>query len=124
MAPLSLNKNQDKPLRKSAYSEKMTYIGLAEITASSGPGTVLSPDVDVVGGHTRRRLAVVAGRAPVDEGLEDRGPEHGEACDEEAGVDTFDGGEVDTAATEEGVDDFVEQGDEDDDGDGVQVSVT
>ncbi len=43
------------------------------------------------------------------------------ASDEETGVDTLDGGEVNVTAAEEWVDDLVEDGNHDDDTDGVQV---
>ena len=79
--------------------------------------------LSVLSGHAGGGLAVLARRAPVDVGLEDGGVEHGETSDKETGVDTLDGCEVDTAATEEGVDELVEDGDEDDDGNGVQVSI-
>jgi len=58
----------------------------------------------------------------VNEMLEDSGVEHGKTSDEEPGVDALDGTEVDALLAEEGVDDIVENGDHDDDGNGVQVS--
>ena len=44
-----------------------------------------------------------------------------ETSDEEASIDTFDGGEVDTFATEERVDEIVENRNHDDDTNGIQV---
>ena len=67
------------------------------------------------------RLVVVARRLLVDELLKNGGIQHGKASDEETGVDTLDGGEVDSHPPESGVDDPIEEGNEDDDGDGVQV---
>ena len=58
----------------------------------------------------------------VNEMLEDGGVEHGKTSDEEPGVDALDGTEVDALLAEEGVDDIVEDGDHDDDGNRVQVS--
>jgi len=63
----------------------------------------------------------VARRLFENELLKDGGIQHGESGDEETGVDTLDGGEVDSELPETGVDEVVENGDEDDDGDGVQV---
>lgn len=63
----------------------------------------------------------MAGRHLVEVVLEDGSVEHGEAGDEEAGSDALDGGEVDAALAEEGVEDVVEEGDEDDDGYGVEI---
>ena len=62
-----------------------------------------------------------ARRALGDVGLEDGGVDHGETSDEEASIHTFDGGEVDVASAEEGVDQVVEDRDHDDDTDRVQV---
>ena len=53
--------------------------------------------------------------------LKNGGIQHGESGDEETGVDSLDGGEVDSKLPETGVDEVVEDWDEDDDGDGVQV---
>ena len=63
----------------------------------------------------------MAGRLLVEEVLEDGGVEHSKTSDEEAGGDAFDRGEVDAALAEEGVDDIIEEGDEDDDGYGVEI---
>ena len=63
----------------------------------------------------------MAGRPLVNELLKDGGVQHGESGDEETGVDTLDGREVDSELPETGVDEVVEDWDEDDDGDGVQV---
>jgi len=71
--------------------------------------------------HTRRRLVIVARRLLEDELLKNGGIQHGETGDEETGVDTFDGSKVDPDLPETWVDEFVEDGDEDDDGDWVQV---
>ena len=53
--------------------------------------------------------------------LKNGGIQHGESGDKETGVDTLDGSEVDSELPKTGVDEVVENGDEDDDGDGVQV---
>ena len=63
----------------------------------------------------------MARRLFVDELLENGCVQHRKSGDEETGVDALDGGEVDSHLPKAGVDDSVKDGDEDDDGDGVQV---
>lgn len=67
------------------------------------------------GGH------VVVGRADVDLVLDDGGKGHGERREDEPPRDTGDGVHGEAALAEEGVDDLVEDGDEDDDDDRVNV---
>ena len=64
---------------------------------------------------------LVAGSRRVDEVLDDGGVHHCKGRYEEADGDACDGLEEDAAAAEEGVDDAVEDGEGDDDGDGVEV---
>ena len=63
----------------------------------------------------------MARRLLVNELLKNGGIQHGESGDEETGVDTLDWGKVDPELPETGVDEVVENRNEDDDGDGVQV---
>lgn len=92
-------------------------------------GTRDNPDVErgrqgqlqiVVGGALRGKI-VVAGRGLVDVFLQDGGIKHGKTSDKETRVDTLNRSEVDTTLAEEGVDDVIEDRDEDDDGDRIQV---
>lgn len=87
----------------------------------------LDGDVDVVAGG----LAVddgevaagrfVTGAGHVDEVLHDGGVHHGQRGDDEPERDTGDGTEADVEAAQQGVHESLEQGNEDDDGDGVEV---
>lgn len=63
----------------------------------------------------------VAGAGGVDQVLDDGGVHHGEGGDDEAQGDTGDGAEGDLQTAHDRVDDRLEQGDEDDDGDRVKV---
>lgn len=54
-------------------------------------------------------------------GLDDGGPDHGRRAGVEAPGDLLDRGEADAALAEEGVDEAIADGDEDDEGEGVQV---
>jgi len=67
------------------------------------------------------RGVAVARIALVHEVHQDTSVEHSETGNDESSKDTLDRGEVDTTAAEEGVDDVVENGDHDDNGDRVQV---
>jgi hypothetical protein len=88
----------------------------------------LDGDVDVVG---QRRIPihasgagawrVVAGSGGVNEVLHDSGVDHAEGSEAESDRDTHDGTQLDASAAEDGVDDAVEQGGEDQDGDRVEV---
>lgn len=85
------------------------------------------PDADiggqglVIGGGASGWLVVVAGRLLEQEVLENTGVHHGDTGDKETGEDALDGREVDLVAAQGGVDELVHDGDEDQDGDGVQV---
>lgn len=63
----------------------------------------------------------VAGPGDVDEVLDDGGVHHGQGGDDEAEGDTGDWPEGDVETAHEGVDQRFEDGDENDDGDGVEV---
>jgi len=76
---------------------------------------------EAVGILTRGWLVIMTRRLLVDELLENGGVQHCKASDEEAGVDALDRGEVDSHLPESGVDDFVEDRDENDGGDGPYV---
>jgi hypothetical protein len=64
-------------------------------------------------------LVVIGGL--VDVVLEDGGPDHGEGTDDETSSDLLDGSETDTTLAEHRVHQRIHDGDNDDDGDGVQV---
>lgn len=53
--------------------------------------------------------------------LDDSGVDHGERTDPETGYDTVDRGEGDFLLAEEGHEDLVDEGEENDDGDGIKV---
>ena len=76
--------------------------------------------MDVVAAVTRGRHVVVRG-ADVDFVLDDSREGHGERGEDEPPGDTRDGVHGEPSLAEEGVDDLVENGDEDDDDDGVDV---
>ncbi|CAG9978285.1 unnamed protein product [Clonostachys byssicola] len=92
-------------------------------------GEGLSPDVDGGGGAGLARLGGLAvGDVPaavgvhlVDVVLHDGGGDHGEGGDDETSGHTLDGGGGDADPAEAGVEEVVEDGDHDDDGDGVEV---
>jgi hypothetical protein len=63
----------------------------------------------------------VAGTSLVDVVLEDGGVEHGHGGDKEAECDTGDGAEGDVVFLEHGIDEAVEDGREEENGDGVEV---
>lgn len=66
-------------------------------------------------------LVVVAWRSLVDELLEDGSVKHSKTGNDETEGDTLDWREVNIPTAEEGVDTEVQDGDHDDNGDGVQV---
>jgi len=76
---------------------------------------------ETIRGLTLGWQVVVARGLFENELLKNGGIQHGKGGDEETGVDTLDGGKVDPELPETGVDEVVENWDEDDDGDGVQV---
>lgn len=84
-------------------------------------GTGLGPDVD---GDI---LAVGAGRVVtalgvlVDVGLHDAGPDHGSAAEPETGCDLLDGGEADASLAKGRVEEKIADGDEDDQGKGIEI---
>lgn len=84
-------------------------------------GETLSPDVD--GGRvTVFTVGVVAAGAHlVDVVLHDGRGNHGQGGDDETSCHTLDGGEGDAKLAETGVQKVVDEGNHDDDGDGVQV---
>lgn len=73
--------------------------------------------------HASGGFVVVARRTLEQEVLEDTGVQHGNSGDDEASEDTLDGREVDSVAAQGGVDEFIHDGDEDQDRDRVQVPV-
>lgn len=64
-------------------------------------------------------LAALAGR--IDVVLDDSGADHGEGREQETECDTLDGRELDAGLAKCGVEEVVDNGDEDDERDGVQV---
>jgi len=92
-----------------------------DVRSGNDPNVDRSGVGETIGILTRGGLVIVARRRIVDELLENGGVQHGKSGDEETGVDALDRGEVDSHLPESGVDDLVEDGDENDDGDGVQV---
>lgn len=89
-------------------------------------GETLGPDVDVGGGTllTVRVLAVgvlATGALLVDVVLHDSGGNHGETRDQETDCHTLDRGEGNAHLAETGVDKVIDDGNHDDNGDGVQV---
>lgn len=80
----------------------------------------LSPDVD--GSRLGAVVGVItAGRHLIDVVLHDGGGNHGEGGDDETSCHTLDGGEGDADLAETGVEKVIDEGDHDDDGDGVEV---
>lgn len=63
----------------------------------------------------------VAGRGYIDDMLDDGSVHHGEGRDDETKGDTGDGAEGNVEAAENGVDNHLQEWDEDDDGDGIEV---
>lgn len=90
-------------------------------------GTTDDPDIDVrrvgvsVGGHAGRWLIVVARALRVDEVLKGSSVHHCQSDCQETDKDTFDGGEVDSNFAKEWVDDFVKDGDEDNNGNRIEI---
>lgn len=92
-----------------------------DVRSRNDPNVDRSGVGETVSSLARGRLVVVARRFLEDELLENCGIQHGKARDKETGIDTLDRGEIDSHPPESRVDDPIEDGDQDDDGDGVQV---
>lgn len=85
-------------------------------------GEDLPGDRDIVGGLVLvAEGAFVVGAGDVDFVLDDCCPGHGEGAEEKAEGDADDGLELPAHATETGVDDLIENRDEDDQDDGINV---
>lgn len=81
----------------------------------------LSPDVDVGRLTTITVGILTAGALFINKMLHNRRRNHGESRDDETDCHTLDGGEGDTQLAEAGVKKMINEGNHDDDGDGVQV---
>jgi len=91
---------------------------LGETNKHVGDG--LHPDSD--GGLFFARVHVFAARALlIDVVLDDCGGNHGEGSHGESDGHALDGGEADAGLAEGGVEEIVDNGDEDDEGDGVEI---
>lgn len=84
-----------------------------DLVALSGAGCVVNRGI--------AERSVVARASAVDEVLDNGGVGHGQGSDPEAKSDTVDGREVDLELAHQRVDEAVQNGDEDDDGDGIEV---
>lgn len=81
----------------------------------------LGPDGDVDAQAALRGGVVAALGFLVEVVLQDAGPDHGASGDEVARCDAADGGDVEAELAQGRVDQGVEEGDHDDQGEGVQV---
>lgn len=119
------------PVRSDERSHVLGRLGESELETRNGRedlgetdervGRNLHPDAD--GGGVVALVHVGTARSLlVDFALDDAGGDHSRGSEDETKSHTLDGGEADTLLAEEWVQDVVNDGDEDNEGDGVDVS--